>query len=149
MNLSYADAKALGLEHLWPSRMDVISEQSMPAVLAPEEKEPAMNRLESAFWGCLQRAPYKRVYHEPFKLRLAGRTFYRVDFAAVDANGVWSLFETKGYMRDDASVKIKVAASLYPGFVFWLVHRPKKIWTMRAVTCNGISRHVWTPDWLR
>jgi hypothetical protein len=38
------------------------------------------------------------------------------------ANGELELHETKGFMRDDAAVKLKVAAGMYP-MRFYLVEK--------------------------
>lgn len=51
---------------------------------------------------------------EGIKLRLADSTFYTPDFAVMDADNVIECHEVKGHWQDDARVKIKVAASLYP-----------------------------------
>lgn len=51
---------------------------------------------------------------EGFKFRLADNTFYTPDFPVMRADGVLEMHEFKGHWQDDARVKIKVAASLYP-----------------------------------
>lgn len=51
---------------------------------------------------------------EGIKLRLADNTFYTPDFAVMIASGEMEIHETKGYWQDDAKVKIKVAADMYP-----------------------------------
>jgi hypothetical protein len=51
---------------------------------------------------------------EALKLRLADNTFYTCDFAVLAKDSVLELHEVKGFWQDDARVKIKVAASLYP-----------------------------------
>ena len=49
-------------------------------------------------------------------------------------------------MRDDAAVKLKVAARLYPMFSFVLVTRPRgQGWQCRYVTTREISREAWVP----
>ena len=60
---------------------------------------------------------------EGVKLRLADNTFYTPDFAVMLASGQMEMHEVKGFWADDARVKIKVAAELYP-FRF-LAARPK------------------------
>jgi len=60
---------------------------------------------------------------EGVKLRLADNTFYTPDFAVMLSNGQMEMHEVKGFWADDARVKIKVAAELYP-FRF-LAARPK------------------------
>ena len=51
---------------------------------------------------------------EGMKLRLADNTFYTPDFAVMLTDGSMECHEVKGYWMDDAKVKIKVAADLYP-----------------------------------
>lgn len=52
---------------------------------------------------------------EAIKLRLADNTFYTPDFFLLMANGQLECREVKGgYWTDDARVKIKVAASIFP-----------------------------------
>lgn len=51
---------------------------------------------------------------EALKLRLADNTFYSPDFTVMRKGGELECHEVKGYWMDDARVKIKVAASIYP-----------------------------------
>jgi hypothetical protein len=51
---------------------------------------------------------------EAIKLRLADNTFYTCDFAVMEADGTLAMHEVKGYMEEDANVKIKVAAASFP-----------------------------------
>ena len=60
---------------------------------------------------------------EGVKLRLADNTFYTPDFAVMLASGQMEMHEVKGFWADDARVKIKVAAEMYP-FRF-LAAKPK------------------------
>lgn len=48
------------------------------------------------------------------KLRLAAKTFYDTDFMVVAENGDIEIHEVKGHWEDDARVKIKVAAEMFP-----------------------------------
>jgi hypothetical protein len=61
---------------------------------------------------------------EGLKLRLADATFYSPDFVVMLADGRLECHEVKGHWQDDARVKIKVAASLYP-FQFYGVKKIK------------------------
>lgn len=56
------------------------------------------------------------VWHnfEGIKLRLADNTFLTVDFPVMRADGLLEMHEVKGFWEDDARVKMKVAAALYP-----------------------------------
>ena len=51
---------------------------------------------------------------EGIKLRLADSTFYTPDFAVQLVDGTLECHEVKGHWQDDARVKIKVAAEMYP-----------------------------------
>lgn len=63
---------------------------------------------------------------EPIKLRLADSTFYTPDFAVMGQDRVFECHEVKGFWRDDARVKIKVAAAQHP-FRFYAFRKlPKK-----------------------
>lgn len=62
---------------------------------------------------------------EGVKLRLADNTFYSPDFAVMLSNCEIEMHEVKGFMTDDANVKIKVAASMYP-FTFLIVRKKSK-----------------------
>jgi hypothetical protein len=150
VGLTYGQAKALGLAHLWPKP----SERPRPPTIPTPTKAPddGMNKLEREFWNRARAAdPWEvmDVWREPFAFRLAGRTSYRPDFLLrVDSTGPLQIWETKGFMRDDAAVKIKVAAEMYGCFEFVLATKQRRRWDCRAVTRTGISRDVWCPTWL-
>lgn len=61
---------------------------------------------------------------EGIKLRLADNTFYTPDFAVLQWESHLEMHEIKGHWEDDARVKIKVAAALFP-FHFIAVYRGK------------------------
>lgn len=65
---------------------------------------------------------------ESLKLRLADRTWYTPDFSIVLPDGAREIHEVKGHWTDDARVKIKVAAELYPYYRFIAVRRVKGEW---------------------
>lgn len=91
-----------------------------------------MNKLEQAWANQLELA--KRAgdvieyRYEAIKLRLADKTFYTPDFMVIQNDGTIRFDETKGFMRDDANVKIKVAASQYERFRFRLIRKIKGEW---------------------
>jgi hypothetical protein len=90
-----------------------------------------MNKTESAYAAELELR--KRVgeivwyVFEGVKLRLADLTFYTPDFFLMRADGTLECKEIKGYWEDDARVKIKVAASMFP-FRFTGVKKTKAGW---------------------
>lgn len=81
-------------------------------------KAGAMNKTEAAYahhLGLLKFAGSVLWYRfEGLKFRLADATFYTPDFAVMRADGTLECHEVKGHWTDDARVKIKVAAEMYP-----------------------------------
>ena len=89
-----------------------------------------MNKTEAAYAERLRQleATGAILWHrfEGIKLRLADNTFYTPDFAVLAADGVMELHEVKGRWMDDARVKIKVAAGLYPMRFLAVRVKPKR-----------------------
>jgi len=77
-----------------------------------------MNNTEKAYNAHLAERQYiggvAWFEFEGIKFRLADNTFYTPDFAVMLSDGVMQIHEVKGYWTDDARVKIKVAANMYP-----------------------------------
>jgi hypothetical protein len=100
-----------------------------------------MNGLERAFSESRSAAKCAVIYHA-IRLnlsaahiegeRMAG-CWYTPDFLGVDQGGHVCLFETKGFWREAAKVRIKVAASQYPMFRFFVVTREKGEWRFAEV----------------
>ena len=63
----------------------------------------------------------------PEKLRLADSTYYTPDFRVVCNDSTIEFHEVKGFIRDDAMVKIKVAAECHP-YKFLMVSKTKTGW---------------------
>lgn len=81
-------------------------------------KVGAMNKTEAAYAATLDARRHAGEVawfkFEGVKLRLADNTFYTPDFAVMLADGALEMHEVKGFWQDDARVKIKIAADLYP-----------------------------------
>ena len=92
-------------------------------------KTGQMNKTESAYADrleLLKRSGEILWYKfEGMKFRLADNTFYTPDFVIMTNACEIIIHEVKGYMMDDANVKIKVASELYP-FRFFLVRKQAK-----------------------
>lgn len=88
------------------------------------------NKTEEAYEATLEamKAAGTVLWHkfEGLKLRLADNTFYTPDFAVLAADGVMECHEVKGFWQEDARVKIKVAAEMYPFRFFAVKARAKK-----------------------
>ena len=88
-----------------------------------------MNRLETAYSEQLEYRRFQREIlwwrFDSMKLRLAKDTFYETDFVLMTADTMIEVHEVKGHWEDDARVKVKVAASMFP-FKFVGVQRNGK-----------------------
>jgi hypothetical protein len=93
---------------------------SNPAFALGRMKTGEMNKTEAAY---ARRLELQRVAgeiswwkFEGIKLRLADNTFYTPDFnVMIGEDGVLEMREVKGgFWMEDARVKIKVAAAMYP-----------------------------------
>ena len=98
--------------------------------IARGQRKPGdMNRLETEYANWLkagqQLGQIDWFAYEAIKLRLADNTFYTPDFFVMAADGSLECHEIKGFWEDDARVKIKVAATLFP-FKFVAVSKAKK-----------------------
>lgn len=91
----------------------------------------AMNKTEQAYAAHLEllkrTGDIRAFWFEGLKLRLADKTFYSPDFLVLGRNNEVECHEVKGFLMDDANVKIKVAAAQYP-FRFRLVRKRGSIW---------------------
>ena len=65
-------------------------------------------------------------WFESVKLKLADLTFYTPDFFVQKTDGTLEMHEVKGFWEDDARVKIKVAASMFPFRFIGVQERAKK-----------------------
>ena len=103
----------------------------IPNARARPRQPGTMNSTEAAYAGHLeirrQAGEIALWRFESFKLRLAKSTYYSPDFEVVLSDGLIELHEVKGFWRDDARVKIKVAAETFQEFRFLAVRKlPKK-----------------------
>lgn len=101
-----------------------------PAKSVPQDH--SMNKTEQNYSNHLeilkQYGDIKDYLFEPFNIRLGKRTFYKPDFLVVNGNNEIEIHEVKGYWRDDAKVKIKVAAERIPWFRFKAVYNENGHW---------------------
>lgn len=81
-------------------------------------KTGQMNKTEAAYAAHLDLLVHagEVVWYkfEGLKLRLADNTFFTPDFFIMLSSGELQVREVKGFWVDDAKVKIKVAADIYP-----------------------------------
>lgn len=95
-----------------------------------------MNKTEGRYAALLemrkQAGEIQDWRYEPLKIKLAEATYYTPDFLVVMAD-CFEFHEVKGYWRDDARVKIKVAAAKCPWIKFFAVQWIKSAWQMEEI----------------
>lgn len=96
------------------------------------KKQGEMNKTEAAYAQWLEARKHEGVLvwyaFEGMKFRLADNTFYTPDFCVLMADGALEMHEVKGakgIFMDDAKVKVKVAAEMYPVRFFVAFPVPK------------------------
>lgn len=99
-------------------------------------RDGSMNKTEARYAAHLDLLKHQGVIlwyeFEGIKLRLADRTYYTPDFFVMRADGQLEAHEVKGFMMDDANVKVKVAGEMYP-FRFIIVRLIKGSFTFTEV----------------
>lgn len=134
------------------SNMGITSQQfaEMQARLAAKKKAPTVAPIPTVaelhksvrgpdpLTGITYRSKLERDFHlkirdqylyceyEPLRLRLARNAHYTPDFITEDRDGKLIAWEVKGFWREAARVRIKVAARLFPWLTFKAVRRQRK-----------------------
>lgn len=97
-------------------------------------KAGKMNKTEAAYAQKLEvlKQTGKVLWYafDQINLRIAEKCFYKVDFFVMTDKGELEAHEVKGKWEDDALVKIKVAAAIFP-FRFIAVRLVKGSWETR------------------
>lgn len=93
-------------------------------------RDGEMNKTEKAYQVHLEieKKNEKILWYsfEGLKFKLAKRCTYTPDFAVMMPDGQIELHEVKGFWMDDAKVKIKMAAKLFPFKFIAVKVKPKK-----------------------
>lgn len=94
-------------------------------------KPDGMNKLEAEYAQHLELLKHAGEIlwwrYEAIRLRLADGSWFRPDFFVLTKDCHLEVRETKGFMREAANVRLKVAAGIFP-FRFVLVRRIKNGW---------------------
>jgi len=95
-----------------------------------------MNKLEAAFAQVLQLDQHHGVIHwwafESMKFKLGEGAWFTPDFVTLQADGEIRFYETKGFMREAANVRLKTVSHNYP-FRFFLVKHLRGTWQITEV----------------
>jgi hypothetical protein len=100
--------------------------------LAPSKDEQKLNKTERALLAHLRALGCDWVGVQNITLKLADDCRLTPDFATLK-DGTLTLWDAKGFQREDALIKMKVAARSFPFFKFIIASRDGGGWHMREV----------------
>jgi len=121
--------------HLFGFQKEAIAAAMLgtPVKIVRQQTGPKLNKTEADFLVSLQHSGHKTIHIQAITLLLANGVRYTPDFVCTLAGGDVFAYEVKGFMRDDAAVKIKVAAKEYPWISFCLVVKRKGGWSHQQI----------------
>lgn len=105
-----------------------------PITPAPVKIEPItdvakLNKTETAYHAYLKCLGDVWIGVQCITLKLANDCRLTCDFFALDKEGNLRAIDTKGgFWREDAKIKINVAARMYPWITFIVAHKEKNGW---------------------
>lgn len=103
-------------------------------VLNPSQDEMKLNKTERAYLTHLRSLPSSAwIGIQNITLKLADDCRLTPDFAVLDRDGKLTLVDVKGFQREDAFIKMKVAARSFPMFGFEIVKRDGSGWSVENV----------------
>lgn len=107
------------------------------AIVRQSHKQPT--KLHRDFGEYLRQTfPWASVREEDVTLKIANGVRYTPDWVVIDMERAepderFVCYECKGFMRDDAAVKIKLAPTIHPWAKFFLVTREDGKWKIQQV----------------
>ena len=109
------------------SQYDHISQLETKLEVEPTTDEIKLNKTERAWLEVIRGRSYREIFIQSWTWKLGDNCRYTPDFVVLDG-GQLVAFETKGFMRDDALVKLKVAARMLRFVRFVVVKREGNQW---------------------
>lgn len=110
--------------------------KGLKAKATPKKRYGSMNKTEARWAEELEAyrtaGTILRWDFEPEKLRLADGAYYSPDFRVIENDLSITFYEVKGFRREAAIVRIKVAADQHP-YVFKMVYWKNKQWLVEEV----------------
>lgn len=103
-------------------------------IVKPKSDLDKLNKTERMFLEFMKRCPYTWIGAQNVTLKLAHDCRLTVDFVGLRPDGKMDFIDVKGFQREDALIKIKVAARLFPFWNFLIVKRLNNEWQWHHVT---------------
>ena len=102
-------------------------------VVNPTTEESKLNKSEREWLGILRSRCIQRIGVQNITLKIGDDCRYTPDFNGIGPGGEAIFWEVKGFMRDDALVKLKVAARAFSQFRFILCRKKGGKWEEEEV----------------
>ena len=96
------------------------------------QRRRKLNKTERAFLEYLRALRKTCIGVQNITLKLANDCRFTPDFSYIEG-GRLILIDVKGFQREDALIKIKVAARQFPWIEFQIVTKTKSGWDVRTV----------------
>lgn len=99
----------------------------------PSTDEAKLNKTERAYLAHLRAIYPAEIGIQNVTLKLADDCRLTADFNYINALGRWVFVDVKGFQREDALIKMKVAARCFPQIDFVIVKKNGKGWEIMPV----------------
>lgn len=120
-------------EQMKSTEPSAITAKTLLAVIVPTTDEDKLNKTERAYLGYLRMLNTKWIGIQNITLKLADDTRLTPDFSFIQNSGRFVFVDVKGFQREDALIKMKVAARQFPMFDFLIVKRNGDRWDVTKV----------------
>lgn len=95
------------------------------------------SKLEARYAGYIEALKFageiRTIRYEAVRLEIGPNTTILPDFFVERPDRTCELHEVKGRMREDAWIKLKVAASMWPHYRWFLITREKGQWVTKRI----------------
>lgn len=103
----------------------------------PRRVPGRMNRLETSYAALLDNRKHKGEilawWFEAVAFRVGERCFWHPDFLVMLADGTLEIHDTKGFTKDDATVKARAVAAKFPMTVYHVTYTKKGGWKWQSM----------------
>ncbi len=107
-----------------PGLLPAAAPSDFKFTISPSTDEQKLNKTEKAYLAHLRGMPgVSEIGVQDVTLKLGDDCRFTPDFRYLTADGGLVMVDVKGFQRDDALVKIKVAARQFPMFRFLIVKK--------------------------
>lgn len=106
-----------------------VSSICAPAIrMEPTSPEAKLNKLEREYLAWLKTLGDRWIGTQCITLQIGFDCRFTPDFWALDERGRLRAIDVKGFQREDALIKIRVAARMYPWVHFVIAKKNRKVW---------------------